>query len=506
MWAPDAYEGAPVPITAYLAVGSKAAAFALIVRLFIDALVPAAGDLQVVMAVLAALTMVLGNLVALVQTNIKRLLAYSSVGHVGYLLLGVAALSALDAGGSAGAGRGIDGYALVVSGIMLHIVAYAVTNMAAFLCVSTVYDATGREDTAAYSGLASRSPGLAMVMAASLFSLAGLPIFAGFVSKFYLFNAAAFSGLLWLAGLAIAASLDIAVLLPHGHQAHVRRPCRGRNEAEGPPPHNGRACGAVRGHNPAGRLPRTPHARPSSTPATRCWPSRRCTSGQHLRSLPVGADRVRPPRTEPSHGRRPAPPAPTPLGQRSGVGAGLKPASQATGVYTDRIEKSASIAPIPGQEDTMENPREVDIFWHRIRHTVDELVACLEGLDGDSLNWSPLDDANSLYVLATHTMGNVRHNLLNVLCGLPITRDRDAEFVATGGSAAEIEARWNELKARIEEAIEDLPAAELDRDRRHPHRGVITGREVLAVVAGHAAEHYGQAQLTRDLVRATLSS
>ncbi len=207
MWAPDAYEGAPVPITAYLAVGSKAAAFALIVRLFIDGLVPAHGDLQVVMAVLAALTMVLGNLVALVQTNIKRLLAYSSVGHVGYLLLGVAALAALDAGGSAGAGRGIDGYALVVSGIMLHIVAYAVTNMAAFLCVSTVYDATGREDTAAYSGLASRSPGLAMVMAASLFSLAGLPIFAGFVSKFYLFNAAAYSGLLWLAGLAIAASL-----------------------------------------------------------------------------------------------------------------------------------------------------------------------------------------------------------------------------------------------------------------------------------------------------------
>ena len=207
MWAPDAYEGAPVPITAYLAVGSKAAAFALVVRLFIDALVPAHGDLQVVMVVLAALTMVLGNLVALVQTNIKRLLAYSSIGHVGYLLLGVAALAALDAGGSAGARHGVDGYALVVSGMMLHIVAYAVTNMAAFLCVSTVYDATGREDTAAYSGLASRSPGLSMVMAASLFSLAGLPIFAGFVSKFYLFNAAAFSGLLWLAGLAIAASL-----------------------------------------------------------------------------------------------------------------------------------------------------------------------------------------------------------------------------------------------------------------------------------------------------------
>ena len=105
----------------------------------------------------------------------------------------------------------------------------------------------------------------------------------------------------------------------------------------------------------------------------------------------------------------------------------------------------------------MQDSREIDIFWRRISNTVDELVACLDGLDGDSLNWSPLDDANSLYVLATHTMGNVRHNLLNVLCGLPITRDRDAEFVARGASAAEIEARWNELKARIAEAIEELP-------------------------------------------------
>ena len=102
-------------------------------------------------------------------------------------------------------------------------------------------------------------------------------------------------------------------------------------------------------------------------------------------------------------------------------------------------------------------------------------------------------------------MGNVRHNLLNVLCGLPITRDRDAEFVARGASAAEIEARWNELKARISEAIEELPPTELDRDRQHPHHGIITGREVLVVVAGHAAEHYGQAQLTRDLARAKLS-
>ncbi len=153
----------------------------------------------------------------------------------------------------------------------------------------------------------------------------------------------------------------------------------------------------------------------------------------------------------------------------------------------------------------MENPREADIYWRRISDTVDELVACLEGLDSDSLNWSPLDDANSLYVLATHTMGNVRHNVLNVVCGLPITRDRDAEFVVRGGSAVEIEARWDELKAQVAEALDDLPPTELDHEKDHPHRGVITGRDVLVVVAGHAAEHYGQAQLTRDLVRAKLS-
>ena len=149
----------------------------------------------------------------------------------------------------------------------------------------------------------------------------------------------------------------------------------------------------------------------------------------------------------------------------------------------------------------MQDQREIDLYWHKITDTVDELVACLEGLDGESLDWKPLDDANSLYVLATHTMGNVRHNLLNVLCGLPITRDRDAEFVASGGSAVEIEARWNELKARISDAIDELPPTELDRERDDPNRGLITGRELLLFVARHAAEHYGQAQLTRDLLR-----
>ena len=115
----------------------------------------------------------------------------------------------------------------------------------------------------------------------------------------------------------------------------------------------------------------------------------------------------------------------------------------------------------------MQSSPEIDLFWRKIRSTVDELVACLEALDSDSLNWRPLDDANSLHVLATHTIYNVRHNLLNVLCGLPVTRDRDAEFTASGGSAVEIEARCNELKDQISDAIEALPPAELDRERHH---------------------------------------
>lgn len=153
----------------------------------------------------------------------------------------------------------------------------------------------------------------------------------------------------------------------------------------------------------------------------------------------------------------------------------------------------------------MDNSPEIDLYWDKIRNTVDEMVACLEGLDSDSLNWKPLDDANSLCVLATHTMGNVRHNFLSILCGGPITRDRDSEFAAMGASVAEIEAGWNELQCRISEAIRELPPDDLDRVRDDPQRGKITGRELMILVARHAAEHYGQVQLTHDLVKARLS-
>ena len=149
----------------------------------------------------------------------------------------------------------------------------------------------------------------------------------------------------------------------------------------------------------------------------------------------------------------------------------------------------------------MQQTRQIDIFWRLISDTIDELIGCLEGQSSDDLNWSPLDDANSLYVLATHTMGNVRFNVLGGICDVPVQRDRDAEFVATGNSADEIKAYWSELRDEIADRVRDLPADRLDREK-DPGRGLITGRESLIVVARHAAEHFGHAQLTRDLLKA----
>lgn len=203
MWAPDTYEGAPTPITAYLAIGSKAAAFALILRFFTEALMPAVDDWQPIIIIIATLTMVVGNLVALVQKNIKRLLAYSSIGHVGYLMLGVASMASVNSEGVIS----LDKSHLASNAIMFHLMAYGITNLAAFLSVITIYNSTGKENISSFAGMAKRAPFLSMVFAVSLFSLAGLPIFAGFTSKFYLFTAASAQGLLWLAGVAIFASL-----------------------------------------------------------------------------------------------------------------------------------------------------------------------------------------------------------------------------------------------------------------------------------------------------------
>jgi NADH-quinone oxidoreductase subunit N len=190
MWAPDIYEGAPLPITAFLAVASKVAAFALFLRIFTDAFGAAVNDWSILIALLAAITMTVGNLVALTQHNIKRLLAYSSIGQAGYMLMAIAALSAMAA-----------------EGLMLHMVGYAATTLALFVSVIAIYNLTGKDEISDFDGLSQRAPFVALVISSALFSLAGLPFFAGFITKFYLFTAVAAEGFLWLTALAMLNSL-----------------------------------------------------------------------------------------------------------------------------------------------------------------------------------------------------------------------------------------------------------------------------------------------------------
>ena len=189
MWTPDAYEGAPLPITAYLSATSKAAGFALLLRLFSSAFLPVLDDWQWMLAALAALTMVLGNLVALQQHNIKRLLAYSSIGQVGYMLMAIAALSSETA-----------------SALLLHMSGYVITNLAAFTCIIAWHNMTDEEEIAGFRGMAERAPLLAASLTAALFSLSGMPLFAGFFTKFILFQAVADEGFMWLAVIAVTMS------------------------------------------------------------------------------------------------------------------------------------------------------------------------------------------------------------------------------------------------------------------------------------------------------------
>ncbi len=190
MWAPDVYEGAPTPVTAYLAVASKAVSFALFLRLFSMAFGPALDDWRGIIAGISAATILLGNLVAIAQRNIKRMLAYSSIAQAGYMLIGIAALSPRAS-----------------EGLLFHIVGYSATTFAAFSCVIAYENLTGKQEIAGYAGLGRRQPFLALVLSAALFSLAGLPIFSGFATKFYLFTAAAQEDLLWLVAIAITGSL-----------------------------------------------------------------------------------------------------------------------------------------------------------------------------------------------------------------------------------------------------------------------------------------------------------
>ena len=193
IWTPDVYEGAPTPVTAFLSVGPKAAAFAVFLRIFLAVFEPVGGEITFwILWVSAALTMTLGNFAALTQTNIKRLLAYSSIAHAGYILVGFATASP-------------EGQAA----IMFYIAVYSLMNLGAF---SIVTHLAGKGDTHVqledFRGLGAERPILAACLAIFMLSLTGIPLTAGFFGKFYLFSAAVKSGLI---GLTVLGVLNSAI-------------------------------------------------------------------------------------------------------------------------------------------------------------------------------------------------------------------------------------------------------------------------------------------------------
>ena len=190
-WTPDAYQGAPTPITGFLSVGPKLGAFALLIRLFVDALGPLHADWVTLMLILAVLTMVGGNVVALAQSNVKRMLAYSSIAHTGYIM------AALAAYGNSSNPRAQQ---QSIEAILFYVLGYAVMNIAAFAVVGMLQREPRRFGSlSAFAGLAGRSPGRAAAMAVLLLSLTGIPPTVGFFAKWYVLLATVDAGLSWLA-------------------------------------------------------------------------------------------------------------------------------------------------------------------------------------------------------------------------------------------------------------------------------------------------------------------
>jgi NADH-quinone oxidoreductase subunit N len=201
-WTPDAYQGSPTPVTGYLSVGPKVAAFALILRLFVDALGGLKADWTPFIVVLAAATMTLGNLVALSQDNIKRMLAYSSIAHTGYILVGLAAFGAAPAGSPAEQAG--------LQAVLFYSVAYSFMNLGAFACVAALQRRPGvTSQIATFAGLGRRAPLLAVLMLLFLLSLTGIPPLAGFWAKWYVIQAALQVGG-WLTLLAVLTVLNAA--------------------------------------------------------------------------------------------------------------------------------------------------------------------------------------------------------------------------------------------------------------------------------------------------------
>jgi NADH-quinone oxidoreductase subunit N len=199
MWVPDVYEGAPTPITAYLSVASKAAGFAIILRVFYSAFgLPSwlSLDWGFIFAVLAAIGMTLGNVIAIPQTNIKRMLGYSSIAQAGYLMVGLATVGFSPAADILGR-----------SGLLFFLASYALTNLGAFTAIIAISNKLDSDLIQDYSGMGRRAPLLALALTLCLISLIGMPPAAGFMAKFYIFSGAVQHGLLWLVVIAVINSV-----------------------------------------------------------------------------------------------------------------------------------------------------------------------------------------------------------------------------------------------------------------------------------------------------------
>jgi NADH-quinone oxidoreductase subunit N len=198
MWVPDVYQGAPTPVAAFLSVGSKAAAFAIVTRFFFEALGAdfLSDDWSMLFAVVAAVSMTLGNVMAVVQTDIKRMLGYSSIAQAGNFMIGLAAIATPN-----------EEFMLGASGILLFVAAYAFTNLGAFVSVIAISQKIKSDRIRDYAGMWRRSPVLALALAFCLVSLTGIPPTAGFWAKLYIFNAGIRADLAWLVIVAVLNSV-----------------------------------------------------------------------------------------------------------------------------------------------------------------------------------------------------------------------------------------------------------------------------------------------------------
>ena len=195
MWVPDVYEAAPIPVVAFLSVASKAAAFAILLRVLYTGFLDVDLEWGGMIAALAAASMTVGNLVAIAQSNIRRLFGYSTIAHAGYLLVGVAAVASNSDAGAGGSGFATFG----PSSVLFYLGAYAAANLTAFFAIIGISNRIDSDQIQDYAGMARRAPFLAITLALALVALIGVPPTSIFIAKLYIFTAAVDSGLIWLA-------------------------------------------------------------------------------------------------------------------------------------------------------------------------------------------------------------------------------------------------------------------------------------------------------------------